>query len=97
MGANGLFVRVDLTKQQRLDEPPGGNERVKILHSATQFERAQHIPIDVDVTVEVGISDLAFVDASDCAQSLLISDCDPKAGRIRSEMLHRFVGQNDVE
>jgi hypothetical protein len=65
VGANGLFVRVDLTKQQWLDEPPGGNERVKILHCASQFERAQHIPIDVNIAVEVGIPDLAFVDASD--------------------------------
>jgi len=88
---------VDLTKQQRLYEPPGGNEGVKVLHGAAQFERSQHIPIDIDITLEIRVSDLTFVDTSDRTQSSVISDSDPKAGRAGPKMLHRLVGQNDVE
>jgi hypothetical protein len=92
MGANGTLVGVDLTKQQRLDETPGGNEGVKVLHRAAQFERAQHIPVDIDITVEIRVSDLTFVDTSDRTQSSVISDGDPKTGRAGPKMLHGLVG-----
>jgi len=97
VSANGTLVGVDLTKQQRLYEPPGGNEGVKVLHGAAQFERSQHIPIDIDITLEIRVSDLTFVDTSYRTQSSVISDSDPKAGRAGPKMLHRLVGQNDVE
>ena len=97
MRANGALVRVDLTQQQRLDKPPGGDERVKIFHRATQFERAQHVPIDIDITVEVCITDLAFVDASDRTQPLAVFYCYAEARCIGPEMLRALVGQNDVE
>jgi hypothetical protein len=64
---------------------------------AAQFERSQHIPIDIDITLEIRVSDLTFVDTSYCTQSSLVSDGDPEAGRAGPKMLQRLVGQNDVE
>jgi hypothetical protein len=64
---------------------------------AAQFERSQHIPIDIDITLEIRVSDLTFVDTSDRTQSFVISDSDPKAGRVGPKMLYRLVRQNDVE
>ena len=97
MCTNGTLVCVDLTKQQRLDETPGGNEGVKALRRAAQFERAQHISVDIDITVEIRVADLTFVDTSDRPQPSAILDSDPIAGRAEPKMLHRLVGQNDVE
>jgi hypothetical protein len=70
---------------------------MEILHSAAQFERAQHVAVNIDISIEIRIADQAFVDASDRAQTPAIFYCHTKAWRVNAETLNGLVGQNDIE
>ncbi len=61
MRGDGLLVGIDLTEQERLDEAPGSNEGMSIVELGAEREGLQHIALEIDVALEVGLGDIALV------------------------------------
>ena len=55
---------------------------MEIFHGTAQLERAQHIAVDIDITIEVRVTYLTFVDALDRAQTLPVFYCHTEAWRV---------------
>src|SRR5262245_2363599 len=79
--ADRTLVGVDLAEQHRLDESPGGNHGMKILHRSPEFEGLQHVTFDIDVPNQIRIADPTLVDTAERTQPCAIVDRYPKAGR----------------
>ena len=67
MGGDRPAVGMDLAEQERLDEAPCGDKRVRVLHRGAKHEGVQHVALDVDVAGDDGVADAPLVDAGDGA------------------------------
>src|SRR4029450_4397922 len=97
MGGDRLAIGVDLAEHQRLDEAPGGDEKVKILHRVPELEGAQHVAPESDVAGEMAIPDAAFIDTRDCPHRAVVLEGHVKARRAVSKTLDAAVRKCDLE
>src|SRR5262245_55432768 len=97
MGGDRLAVGMDLPEEQGLDEAPGGDHEVEVLHRLPELEGPQHVPFDIDVTGQIGIADAAFIDAHDGPHSAVVFEGHPEARRTITETLDTAVGKGHLE
>ena len=61
VGADDPSIGAYLPEQARLEESPGGHQRVDVAQRSPQPERRRHVAFDVDVAGNVGVGEAAFV------------------------------------
>ncbi len=97
MGGDRLAIGADLPEEKRLDEAPGSDQQVEILHRTAQFEGAQHVAFDVDVAGEIGIADAPFIDTGDCPHRLAILEGNTEARRAFAKAPDSAIRKDHLE
>ena len=92
-----LLVGIDLSKQQRLNEAPGGDEGVAIVEQLPEREGLQHVPFEVNVAAQIGLGNVAFVQGPDCAERALVAQADLELGLALAHLAPLAIRQLDGE
>src|SRR4029079_141359 len=70
------LVGVNLTEQQRLEEAPGRDQRMRVVKRLAKVEGLQHVALKIDIAVDIGFGDIALIERAHGAQSALIPEPD---------------------
>jgi hypothetical protein len=62
VGRDRLLVGIDLPEQQRLDETPRRDQRMKVVERSAQGKGLQPVAFNVDITLQIGLGNVAFVE-----------------------------------
>lgn len=80
MRGDGALVGVDLAEQERLDEAPRGHEGMAIVQRRPERERLQHVAFEIDVSLQVGLGDVALIQRTQRFQRAIVTQPDAKLG-----------------
>ena len=65
VGGNRALVAINLAEQKRLDETPGGDQRMPVAEMDAEGKRSQHIALDVDIAVQISFGNVTIIEAPD--------------------------------
>jgi hypothetical protein len=97
VGRDCLLVGIDLPEQQRLDETPGRDQRMTVVERGAQGKRLQHVAFNVDIALQIGLGDVAFVERAQRPERPLIAQADVKLGLALAHAPLRTVRQLEGE
>src|SRR5262245_18267735 len=87
-----MLVGIDLSEQQRLDEAPSSDERVAIIERGAQRKRLQHVAFDVNVALQIGLGDIAFVERAKRPHRPRVAQADEKLASALPDAAFLAVG-----
>ena len=75
---DGALVGIDLPEQQRLDEAPGRHERMTVVERGAERERLQHVALEIDVALQIGLGDVALIERAQRLERALVAEANAK-------------------
>ena len=97
MRGDGLIVGVDLAEQQRLHEAPGSDQGVAIVERGAQRKGLEHVALKVDVALQIGLGDVAFIERPQRPEGAVVAETDTKFGVALADIALLPVWQFDRE
>ena len=75
---DGALVGIDLPEQHRLDEAPGGHQRMTVVEGGTERERLQHVAFNINIALEIGLGDVALIERAQRLDGALVAEANAK-------------------
>ena len=97
VGGDRPLVGIDLSEQERLDEAPGRDQRVPVVERSPELEGLQHIALDVDIALQIGLGDIPLVERAQRPERPLVAETDLELRLALAEGPFLAVGQLDGE
>ena len=91
--ADGSFVDRDLAQQQWGQETPQRHEQVTVLQTLAQIIDFNHVPLEVEPAVDIGIGDNPFIKRGDGADAFRMVNLQFEPGRTRADPVFTAIQQ----
>src|SRR6185503_17165272 len=94
---DGALVGIDLPEQHRLDEAPGGHQRMTVVEGGAEREGLQHVAFNIDVALQIGLGDVAFIERAQRLDGSLVAEANAKLFLAQSDLALLAARQLDRE
>ena len=97
VGGDGALVGIDLTEQKRLDEAPRQHERMTIVEEGSKREGLEHVALDIEVAVQIGLADVALVEGAERPERAIVAEGNAEFGLAFSHLPRLTARELDRE